>query len=111
MQTGQSAYAVPCPKSAYNGHQNLTMEQCKRVAWSEESHFLLHHMDGRVHVHYLPVAKMVPGFSIERRRAGRGSVILRAVFCWENLGAGIQVDLPDIPSWQQYFLMCVCVCV
>ncbi|KAK3560178.1 hypothetical protein QTP86_034671 [Hemibagrus guttatus] len=28
-------------------HQNWTTEQWKKVAWSDESHFLLHHMDGR----------------------------------------------------------------
>ena len=29
-------------------HQNWTTEQWKKEAWSDESHFLLHHMDGRV---------------------------------------------------------------
>jgi len=31
-------------------HQNWTIEQWKKVAWSDESRFLLHHMDGRVRV-------------------------------------------------------------
>ncbi|KAK3516869.1 hypothetical protein QTP70_027070, partial [Hemibagrus guttatus] len=29
-------------------HQNWTTEQWKKVAWSDESRFLLHHVDGRV---------------------------------------------------------------
>ena len=49
--TGQGARADPCPptKSASNGareHQNWTTEQWKKVARSDESRFLLHHVDG-----------------------------------------------------------------
>jgi len=29
-------------------HQNCTVEDCKNVAWSDESRFLLRHSDGRV---------------------------------------------------------------
>ena len=29
------------------------MEQRKNLVWSDESRFLLNHMDGRVHVHHL----------------------------------------------------------
>lgn len=29
-------------------HQGCTMEQRKKVAWSDESRFLLHHLDGQV---------------------------------------------------------------
>ncbi|KAK3566845.1 hypothetical protein QTP86_004548 [Hemibagrus guttatus] len=49
------------------------MEQWKKVAWSDESRFLLHHMG--------------------RRKAGRGSVMLWAMFCWETLGHAIHVDV------------------
>lgn len=34
-------------KSAYDGHQNWTMEQWKKLALSDELSFLLHHVDGR----------------------------------------------------------------
>ncbi|KAK3552217.1 hypothetical protein QTP86_005984 [Hemibagrus guttatus] len=40
-------------------HQNWTMEQWKKVAWSDESHFLLHHMDGQQDNASCHKAKMV----------------------------------------------------
>ncbi len=42
-------------------HQNWTTEQWKKVAWSNESCFLLHLVDGRVCVHCLPGEHMAPG--------------------------------------------------
>ncbi|KAK3525149.1 hypothetical protein QTP86_019533, partial [Hemibagrus guttatus] len=74
-------------------HQNWTTEQWKKVAWSDESHFLLHHVDGRVRVRLLPGKHMVPGCTMGRRRAGRGSVMLWAMFCWEILGPAVHVDV------------------
>ncbi|GBM53553.1 hypothetical protein AVEN_571-1 [Araneus ventricosus] len=35
-------------------HRDWTMDEWKRVAWSEESRFLIHHVDGRVRVPRLP---------------------------------------------------------
>jgi len=31
-------------------HQNWTIEDCKNVAWSDESQFLLRHSDGRIRI-------------------------------------------------------------
>ena len=73
--------------------QNWTMEQWKKVAWSDESRFLLHHVDGRVRVRCLPGEEMAPGCTMGRRQAGGGSVMLWAMFCWETLGPGIHVDV------------------
>ena len=56
-------------------HQNWTMEQWKKVHWSDESHFLVHPMDGRVRLRRLAVEHMEPGCTMGRRQAGRGSVI------------------------------------
>ncbi|ROL55078.1 hypothetical protein DPX16_21082 [Anabarilius grahami] len=42
-------------------HQNLTTEQWKKVALSDESRFLLHHVDGRVRVRLLSGEHMAPG--------------------------------------------------
>ncbi|KAK3524449.1 hypothetical protein QTP70_029313 [Hemibagrus guttatus] len=67
------------------------MEQWKMVAWSDESHFLLHHMDGRVCVRHLPGEHMAPGCTMGRRKAGRGSVMLWAMFCSETLGSAIHL--------------------
>ncbi|KAK3519768.1 hypothetical protein QTP70_003892 [Hemibagrus guttatus] len=74
-------------------HQNWTTEQWKKVAWSDESRFLLHPVDGRVHVRVLPGEHMTPGCTMGRRRAGGGSVLLWAMFCWETLGPAIHVDV------------------
>ena len=73
-------------------HQNWTTEQWKKVAWSDESRFLLHHVDGRVRVRRLPGEHMAPGCTMGRRQAGGGSVMFWAMFCWETLGPAIHVD-------------------
>jgi len=74
-------------------HQNWTTEQWKKLAWSDESRFLLHHVDGRVCVRRLPGEHMAPGCTMGRRQAGGGSVMLWAMFCWETLGPAIHVDV------------------
>ncbi|KAF7664142.1 hypothetical protein LDENG_00188010 [Lucifuga dentata] len=51
-------------KSTYNGHVGIrtgTTEQWKKVAWSDESHCLLHHADGWVRVRHLTGEDMAPG--------------------------------------------------
>lgn len=49
----------------FNGHVVIRTgpESNGKVTWSNESHFLLHHMDGQMRVHYLPGEGMVPGCS------------------------------------------------
>ncbi len=64
-----------------------------QVAWSDELHFLLHHVDGQVRVHRLPGEHMAPGSTTGRRQAGGGSVMLYAMLCWETLGPAIHVDV------------------
>ncbi|KAK3516948.1 hypothetical protein QTP70_028239, partial [Hemibagrus guttatus] len=73
--------------------KNWTREQWKKVAWSDETCFLFHHMDGRVCVHRLPGEHMAPGCTMGRRQAGGGSVMLWAMFCWETLGPADHVDV------------------
>uniref|UniRef100_A0AAY5KPB9 Tc1-like transposase DDE domain-containing protein n=1 Tax=Esox lucius TaxID=8010 RepID=A0AAY5KPB9_ESOLU len=84
-----------CRKRLQWAHErrNWTLEQWKKVAWSDESHFLLHHVDGRVRVRRLPGEVMAPECTEEREQAGGGSVMLWATFCWETLGPGIHVDV------------------
>ncbi|KAK3523760.1 hypothetical protein QTP70_009232 [Hemibagrus guttatus] len=79
-------------QSAYE-YQNWTTVQWKKVAWSDESRFLLHHVDGRVRVRRLPGKHMAPGCTMGRRRAGGGSVMLWAMFCWETLCPAVHVDV------------------
>ena len=68
------------------------MEQWKKVAWSDESRFLLDHVDGHVRVCRLPREVMAQGCNVGRRQAGGGSVMLWAMFCWETLCPAIYVD-------------------
>ncbi|KAK3535233.1 hypothetical protein QTP70_005025 [Hemibagrus guttatus] len=74
-------------------YQNWTVEQWKKVTWSDESHFLLHHVDCQVHVRHLPGEHMAPGCTMGSRRASGGSVMLWSMFCWETLGPAIHVDV------------------
>ncbi|KAK3561744.1 hypothetical protein QTP86_012991 [Hemibagrus guttatus] len=59
--------------------------------WSDESCFLLNHVDGRVCG--LPGEHIAPGCTMGRRRVGGGSVLLWAMFCWETLGPAVHVDV------------------
>jgi len=85
-------------------HQNWTTEQWKKVARSDESRFLLHHVDGRVRVHRLPGEHMAPGCTMGRRQADGGSVMLWAKFCWETLGPAIHVDLSIVADHVHPFM-------
>ena len=49
-----------------------TLERWKKVAWSDESRFLLDHMDGHVGVRRLPGEVMAPGCTVGRRQAVEG---------------------------------------
>ena len=84
-------------------HQNWTTAQWKKVAWTDESRFLLHHMDGRVHVHHLAGENMAPGCTMGRRQASGGRVMLWAMFCWETLGPAIHVDATLTDNTYQSF--------
>lgn len=69
------------------------MEQWKKVCWSDESCFPLHHVDGWVRVRCLPREVRTGGCTMWRMQVGGGSVILWAKFCWESLGPGIHIDV------------------
>ncbi|KAK3561931.1 hypothetical protein QTP86_019061 [Hemibagrus guttatus] len=50
-------------------------------------------MDARLRVRCLPGEHMASGYTMGRRQAGRGSVMLWAMFCWKTLGSAIHVDV------------------
>ena len=78
-----------CPFSPLSTTRSNGMEWNK-VVWSEEPRSLLHHVDGWMR---LPGEHMAPGCTMGRRKPGRGSVMLWTMFCWENLGPAIHVDV------------------
>ena len=65
------------------------MEQWKKVAWSDESCFLLRHVDGQVCVCHLPGRHMAPGSIMGRRQAGRFDALGNVL----TLGPAIHVDV------------------
>ena len=46
--------------------QNWTLDQLKKVTWSDEFRFLVDHVDGRVCVCRLPGEVMAPGCTVGR---------------------------------------------
>ncbi len=69
-------------------HQNWTTEQWKKVAWSNESCFLLHLVDGRVCVHCLPGEHMAPGCTKCK--------LAETVWCFGQTSAGKSWVLPSM---------------
>ena len=63
--------------------QNWTLEQRKKVVWSDEPHF----------PHMFTREEMAPGCTVGRKQPGGGNVMLWAMFFWETLGPGIHVDV------------------
>ncbi len=67
-------------------HQNWTVQDCKNVAWSDESHFLLQHSDGRVRIWRKEHESMDPSCLVSTVQAGGGGVMVWRVFYWHTLG-------------------------
>ncbi len=61
-------------------HQNRTIEDCKNVAWSDESRFLLRHSDGRVRVWRKEHESMDPSCLVSTVQAGGGGVMVWGIF-------------------------------
>ncbi|GBO24076.1 hypothetical protein AVEN_160407-1 [Araneus ventricosus] len=57
-------------------HRDWTMNGWKRVAWSDESRFLIHHVDGRVRVRRLPGELLLPSCTAGHTQAGGGVIML-----------------------------------
>ncbi|GBM40793.1 hypothetical protein AVEN_80801-1 [Araneus ventricosus] len=63
-----------------------------RVAWSDESRFLIHHVDGRVKVHRLPGEQCLPSCTAGHTQAGGGGIMLSGTFSWAALGPVVVVE-------------------
>ncbi|GBN05507.1 Transposable element Tc1 transposase [Araneus ventricosus] len=71
-------------------HRDWTMDEWKRVAWSDESRFLIHHVDGRVRVRHLPDEQLLPSCTAGHTQAGGGG--LWWTFSWAALGPAVVVE-------------------
>ncbi|GBO03718.1 hypothetical protein AVEN_253217-1 [Araneus ventricosus] len=73
-------------------HRDWTMDEWKRVAWSDELRFLIHHVDGRVRVRRLPGEQLLPSCTEGHRQAGGGGIMLWGTFSWAALGPVVVVE-------------------
>ena len=68
-------------------HKNWTVEDWKRVMWSDESRFTLFQNDGRVRVWRKPHEALDPACVSPTVQASGGSVMIWACFCWHGHGS------------------------
>ncbi len=73
-------------------HQNWTIEDCKNVAWSDESWFLLQHSDGRVRIWCKECESMDSPCLVSMVQAGGGGVMVWGVFSWHTLGPLVPIE-------------------
>ncbi|GBM07790.1 hypothetical protein AVEN_33085-1 [Araneus ventricosus] len=57
-------------------HRDWTMDERKRVSWSDESRFLIHHIDGRTRVRRLPGEQLLPTCTAGHTQADGGGIML-----------------------------------
>lgn len=70
-------------------HQNWTTKQWKKVARSDESHFVLPHVDGRLHIHQ---GNTWHQDALWEAASGGGAMLYVMIY-WETLGSAIYVDV------------------
>ncbi|GBO07077.1 hypothetical protein AVEN_55626-1 [Araneus ventricosus] len=73
-------------------HRDWTMDEWKRVAWSDESRFLIHHVDGRVRVRHLPGEQLLPSCTAGHTQTGGGGIMLWGTFSWAALVPVVVVE-------------------
>ncbi|GBM52227.1 Transposable element Tc1 transposase [Araneus ventricosus] len=73
-------------------HRDWTMDEWKRVAWSDEYRFLIHHVDGCVRIHCLPGEQLLPSCIAGHTQAGGGGIMLWGTFSWAALGPVVVVE-------------------
>ncbi|GBM36947.1 hypothetical protein AVEN_231487-1 [Araneus ventricosus] len=73
-------------------HRDWTMDEWKRVAWLDESRFLIHHVDDLVRVRRLPGEQLLPSSTAGHTQAGGGGIMLWGTFSWAAQGPIIVVE-------------------
>ncbi len=66
-------------------HQNWTIEDWKNVAWSDESRFLMRHINGKVKIWLKEHESMDPSCLVSTIQAGGGGVMVWGIFSWHTL--------------------------
>ncbi len=73
-------------------HQNWTIEDCKNVAWSDESRFLLRNSGGRVRIWRKGHESMDPSCLVSTVQAAGGGVMLWGIFSWHTLDPSLPIE-------------------
>lgn len=73
-------------------HRDWSMDQWERVAWSDESRFVLHDADGRVRIRRLPGEQLLPQCTVGHTQAGGGGIMLWGTFSWASPGPVVVVE-------------------
>ncbi|GBM93742.1 hypothetical protein AVEN_99076-1 [Araneus ventricosus] len=73
-------------------HRDWTMDEWKRVTWSDDSRFLIHHVDGLVRVRRLPGEQLLLSCTAGHTQAGGRGIILWRTFSWAVLGPVVVVE-------------------
>ncbi len=68
-------------------HQNWTLEDCKYVAWSDESRFLLQHSDGSIIICHKEHESMDPSCLVSTVQSAGGGVMVWGIFLFDTLWA------------------------
>ncbi len=80
-------------------HQNWTIEDWKKVAWSDESRFLLRHSDGRVRIWYKEHEIMDPSCLVSMVQAAGGGLMVWGIFSWHILGSLVPIKRHSLPEY------------
>ncbi|GBM03371.1 hypothetical protein AVEN_256914-1 [Araneus ventricosus] len=74
-------------------YRDWTVDEWKRVAWSDESRFLIHHVYGHVRVCRLPGEQLLPSCTAGHTQAAAGGgIMLWEMFSWAALGPIVVVE-------------------
>ncbi|GFW71537.1 transposase domain containing protein [Trichonephila clavipes] len=57
-------------------HRDWSLDQWERVAWSDESRFVIHHADGHIRIRRLPGKQLLPQCTVGHKMAGGGRNML-----------------------------------
>ncbi|GFY11277.1 transposase domain containing protein [Trichonephila clavipes] len=68
------------------------MDQLERVAWSDESRFVIHYADGHIRIRCLPGEQLLPRCTVVHKHAGNGRIMLSRTFSWVFLGPVVVVE-------------------